>query len=99
MKLIKNNCLNLQKFKRDFYINLYNEIHHCLLTLTIPHSSPTYIFVQLKVLDGKNDRLYQFDGILPEIATNREVIRFFICILFKTPDICPEPALLLLVSP
>lgn len=30
---------------------------------------------QLKVLDGKNDRLYQFDGILPEIATNREVFK------------------------
>ena len=41
--------------------------------------------VQLKVLDGKNDRLYQFDGILPEIATNREVNEYIlILILIKT---------------
>ncbi|XP_065071824.1 centromere-associated protein E-like isoform X2 [Rhopilema esculentum] len=30
---------------------------------------------QLKVLDGKNERFYQFDGVLPEVATNREVFK------------------------
>ncbi len=33
---------------------------------------------QLKVLDGKNDRLYQFDGILPETASNKEVSQSFV---------------------
>ena len=35
------------------------------------------ILLQLKLLDGKNDRLYQFDGILPDNTNNKEV-RVFI---------------------
>ena len=43
------------------------------------------VFLQLKVLDGRNDRLYQFDGILPEVASNKDV-RFsviFFVIMFR----------------